>query len=157
VLRCEWREECGRKGERGSQGKGDCVESGVRGGDVKRRRGNPCFGLYGCLGGGAREGRWREEEEEGRGERRERGREECGCVSSPLFPFLFSFCLSRLSRVCIGEAMRSCVQWRTSGEKRKMFQGGTRKNVPGWNKRCVKLCVLTLALIITDLLCSLLL
>jgi hypothetical protein len=28
---------------------------------------------------------------------------------------------------------------------------GEEKNVPGWNKRCVKLCVLTLALTIIDL------
>jgi hypothetical protein len=83
------------------------------------------------LGGGAREGRWREAEEEGRGGKK-RERKECGC---------FSFLLSLHPFQFLPLSPLKGVHWRSVADTCPVGDvWGEEKNVPRWNKRCVKLC-----------------
>jgi hypothetical protein len=86
------------------------------------------------LSGGAREGRWREAEEEGRGGKK-RERKECGC---------FSFLLSLHPFQFLPLSLFKGVHWRSVADTCPVGdEWGEDQNVPRWNKRCVKLCVLS--------------
>ena len=134
----------GRERE-GAKGKAMVGIVGVRGGDVKRRLGSPCFGLDGCLGGGAREGRWREGEEEGRGEEEREEKRGRLYFFSPLSPS-FSVSAPLASQGC---ALQKRCRYVSSGGR-----VGRREKCSKVEQEVCKT-LLTRALIFTDLLCSL--